>query len=257
MECKKCSFVFINPLPSIETQNKYYNESFEKGSYKLYSRAKDLKNKTSEKRYETFSKYSQSGKLLDVGCATGFFLDVSLTKGYETFGVELSKEAIKKSNKKHNIFNGTLEDAKFQDSFFDVVTMFDIIEHVLNPDETIKEVYRILKRSGLLVLTTPDISSWHAKIMGRKWGLITPLEHLWYYSPKTITLTLEKNNFNVMKIKKNVKVFTLDYLIDQSEFFYPRLYKLIRLVSKILPRTFRQKYINLYIGEMYVVAKKI
>lgn len=257
MQCQNCSFIFVYPRPSIETQNSYYDKSFKDGSYKLYSSVEDLKIRTSERRFEAFPKHMEGEKLLDVGCATGIFLDFCSQKGFQTFGVELSEEAIKKANKIHKIHCGTLEDAKFQDSYFDIVTMFDIIEHVLNPDQTIKEVYRILKKDGLLVISTPDISSWHAKIMGKKWGLITPLEHLSYYSPKTITLELEKNNFKVIQARKSTKIFTLEYLFGQSEFFYPGLYKLIRPFLKILPTKFLRKYRDIYIGEMFVLAKKL
>ena len=257
MQCKNCDFVFIHPPPSKETQSKYYDDSFEKGSYKLYSTAENLKIKTSEKRFIAFSKYAKGGKLLDVGCATGFFLNLALKKNFETFGVELSEEAIKKANKEHKIFHGILEEAKYDDSFFDIVTMYDIIEHVLDPSNTIKEISRIMKKDGILAITTPDISSWHAKIMGKNWGLITPLEHLSYFSPKTITLLLEKNGFRVIDIRKNFKVFTLDYIVGQAEFFYPGLYKILNPLSKILSKNFRSKYRNFYIGEMYIIAKKI
>ncbi len=257
MQCNDCSFMFVYPPPSIEKQNEYYNKSYEEGSYKLYSSVEDLKIKTSEKRFDGFSKFSKNGRLLDVGCATGVFLDVCLQKGFHTYGVELSEKAIKQANKKHNIFHGVLEDAKFEDSFFDVVTMFDIIEHVLDPAKTIKEINRILKPGGFVVFTTPNISSWHAKVMRKKWGLITPLEHLSYFSPKTIRLILEKNGFSIVKIRKNTKVFTLNYLIGQAEFFYPSLYKFLKPIKKVLPQGFLKKYRDIYIGEMYAITKKM
>ncbi len=256
--CKRCSLAFVSPQPSVDTQQKYYDKSFREGGYRLYNLSENLRIRLNQKRFNEISKYKPSGNLLDIGCASGYFLDVASQNNLSTFGVELSKEAAQIAKQKHkNIFNGTLEGSNFQNSFFDIVTLFDIIEHVLDPSTTIKEISRIIKPDGLLVITTPDISSWHAKIMGKRWGLITPLEHLFYFSPKSIRILLEKYGFKIEEVRKNYKVFTLDYLFRMAEFFYPTLFKLLLLIKPILPEKILMKEREVYIGEIFVVARKI
>lgn len=256
--CKRCGLAFVFPQPSIETQQKYYDTSFREGGYKLYNASENLRIRLNQKRFNEISKYKPNGNLLDIGCASGFFLDVASQNGLVTFGVELSKEAVQIARQKHkNIFNGILENSKYPDSFFDIIALFDIIEHVLDPRTTIKEISRIIKSGGLLVITTPDISSWHAKIMGKRWGLITPLEHLFYFSPTSIRVLLEKYGFRVEEVRKNYKIFTLDYLFKMSEFFYPTLFKFLSIIRYILPKNFLMKERDFYMGEIFVVARKI
>jgi len=196
MQCKKCDFMFIYPPPTIQTQKEYYNKSYQKGTYKVYTNQDNLRKKLNEKRYLEIEKYNPKGNLLDIGCASGFFLDVATKYGLSIFGVELSEEAVKIARLKNkNIFHGTLEAAKYNNSFFDIVTIYDIIEHVVDPNSMMKEVSRIIKPGGLIVITTPDTNSWHAKIMRKNWGFIIPLEHLCYFSHLSMKLLLEKNGF--------------------------------------------------------------
>ena len=194
---------------------------------------------------------------MDVGCASGFFLDIAKERGISTYGVELSTEGVNKAKQKHSqIINDTLENARFPDSFFDVITLYDIIEHVLDPTSTIKEISRIIKPGGIVAISTPDITSWHAKLLGKRWGMITPWEHLHYFSPYTIRVLLEKNGFSINEIKKNYKIFTLDYLFKMAEFYFPRLYKIFPYISKLIPERVLKKERLFYFGEMQVFAIK-
>jgi len=257
--CKKCNFVFVYPIPSIKTQKEYYDQSHKSGLYKIHSDDDvPIRMKLNNKRFEELIHYNPKGNILDVGCASGFFLDVSAKNGMATFGIELSSDAANKARKNHkNIFNGPLEDANYPNAFFDIVTIYDIIEHVLDPNSTIKEVSRIIKPDGIIVITTPDISSWHARLLGKRWGMITPLEHLFYFSPNTIRLLLEKHDFLVREIRKNYKIFTFDYLFKMSEYYFPKLFKVLHIVRRLIPNRVLMKERLFYFGEMHVVAQKI
>lgn len=256
-ECKKCGFIFVYPTPSIETQQEYYDKEYKSGLYKLASDTENLRKKLNQRRFSEISKYIPKGNLLDIGCGAGFFLDVAAEKGLSAYGVELSTEASNKTKLRHrNVFNGSLEHARYPDSFFDVVTIFDLIEHVLNPDITIREIHRIVKPGGFVVFTTPDISSWHAKIMGKYWYQINPHQHLFYFSPSTIKRILEKNGFTVLDIKKNYKIFTVDTILKMAEFYYPSFFKILTLFKWFLSRNSLQKERIFYFGEIFVVGRK-
>jgi len=99
------------------------------------------------------------GRLLDVGCSFGYMIEVAQARGWQVAGVEISKKVFDKyvgdKARTLNIFNGRLEDAAFESNSFDVVTMFDLIEHLADPSETLNEATRILRPSGLMVIETP------------------------------------------------------------------------------------------------------
>ncbi len=257
--CKKCSFIFVHPPPSIKTQKEYYDQSHKSGLYKIHSDDDvPIRIKLNKKRYEELISYKPNGNILDVGCASGFFLDVAAKNGLFTYGIELSSDGANKCKKNHkNTFNGTLEEARYQNSFFNFVTIYDIIEHVLDPNSTIKEVSRIIKPDGFIVITTPDITSWHAKLLGKRWGMITPFEHLFYFSPNTIRILLEKHGFLIREIRKNYKVFTIDYLFKMSEYYFPNIFKALHIIRKLIPKGILMKERLFYFGEMHVVAQKI
>lgn len=257
VKCEKCGFVFVYPTPSIKTQQEYYDKEYKSGLYKLVGDTENLRKKLNQRRFSEISKYSPKGNLLDIGCGAGFFLDAAAEQGLSVYGVELSTEAASKTRQRHkNIFNGPLENAKYQDSFFDVVAIFDLIEHVLDPDITIKEIHRIVKPGGLIIFTTPDISSWHARIMGKYWYQINPHQHLFYFSPHTMKKILEKNGFTVVEIKKNYKIFTIDVILKMAEFYYPSFFKILSFFKSFLSGNSLQKERMFYFGEIFAVGKK-
>jgi 2-polyprenyl-3-methyl-5-hydroxy-6-metoxy-1,4-benzoquinol methylase len=139
------------------------------------------------------------GRLLDIGCAFGNFLCVAKKQGFDTYGIEIDKNTINVAKKCGKIFAGTLENAKYNSKFFDVVTMFDVIEHVPQPSDTLKEVKRIMKKGGMLVIQTPASDSLYRKIKGENWDYYG-LQHLNYFSKKDMKIMLEKNGFAMKKI---------------------------------------------------------
>lgn len=131
--------------------------------------------------------------------------------------------------------------------------MWDLIEHVTDPNTLIKETNKILKRGGILVINTPNYNSLLRKILRRNW-LNFLRAHLFYFSPKTIRKLLEENNFNVIKIKPKSRIMKLDNLND-----WLRTYKLLYFFSNIvIGKTFLKDIIikiNLY-DNMLIYAKK-
>jgi 2-polyprenyl-3-methyl-5-hydroxy-6-metoxy-1,4-benzoquinol methylase len=256
-KCQVCGFVFVHPLPELHILEKYYKTSYEKGAYKLYADAEDIRLKINEWRFAEIAPYLNNGNILDVGCGVGYFLNVASKNNLSTYGTEFSEQAVKKAKENHkNIYKGSLEEANFPDSFFDNVTIFDVIEHVMDPTGTMKEIGRIIKKGGILSLTTPDFSSWHAKVFGKQWGLIIPPEHISYFSRITMKKILENNGFEILTLQKNYKIFTWNYIFKHTQTFFPRIYPLARILLRCLPQGFLMKYRTFFVGEMFVVARK-
>lgn len=141
---------------------------------------------------------SKKGKLLDAGCGTGKYLRFLRDNGWEVYGTEPSKFACDYA-KNHwglNVFNGDLLDAKFPPQFFDVVTMWAAFEHVNNPSRLLQEVYRILKKGGILILgDVPNFEGIDQIIFPENDFYLGVPYHPYFYSPYTLKSLLEKAGF--------------------------------------------------------------
>ena len=184
--------------------------------YDDYARDRYCILKTASRRLDTIERYTPArGRLLDVGCALGFFLEEARRRGWEVDGVDISAHAIQYANEQLGIPArcGMLREAGFEQNSFDVLTMWDVIEHVTDPVEELKYCRDLLKTRGLIVLSTPDVASLVAKMTGAKWmGFKLAEEHLYYFSKRTISLALEKAGFEVLDVTSIGKDVALDFL---------------------------------------------
>jgi ubiquinone/menaquinone biosynthesis C-methylase UbiE len=212
---------------------------------------------TFEKSMMLIEKYIKTkGKLLDVGTAGGSFLAVAKRNGWQVNGIEPNKWLCKWCKKHYGITikQGTLEKNLFEKNSFDLVTLWDVLEHVSNPTDTLKRVNKLLKKNGALVVNYPDIDSAIAKLMRRKWFFILTV-HLYYFTPKTIKKLLEKCGFKVVFLKKHWQTLSLGYLAD-------RLKPYSRIGHKIATKTIKalridKMQIKYWLGQTFVIAKKV
>lgn len=129
----------------------------------------------------------------------GHFLD-NAGAGWEKYGIELSEEARKVAEQKGIKACKTLEDAAFPNDFFDVVTMFAVIEHLPEPKEVVKELAMVLKREGLFVIMTGDARSLKATYKGEKWHMYRPPEHLYFFCAKSLDFLMDLFGFRKVKM---------------------------------------------------------
>lgn len=198
-------------------------------------------------------------RLLDVGTGKGYLLEVASRMGFEVYGIEPSKYCalVSKGKFGERIFCGRLEDSKYKDEMFDVITMTDFIEHIPAPHILLEEVYRILKKDGLVFLITPNSSSFTRKVLGKDWFQYK-YEHVIYYNKRSLSYLLEKRGFSILEVKNNVKRFKIGYY-----YHYLRTYSLFgieRLSSFVfpyLPNFIKEfSFPNPFMGEMVIVGKK-
>ena len=219
---------------------------------------KKIKMKTFEKRLQEIQKHVQCGKILDVGCATGFFLEKAKSKGFEPYGLELSEFSFKKAQNKFgdHIFWGTIEEIPFENNFFDVITMFDLLEHVKNPVTTLRCCKKILKPKGIIAAVLPDTSSISAKLMGKNWTHYKK-EHLFYFSKQTISYLIKQESFEVIKNKPATKIMNLEYLYHQF-IQYPHhiATPILTILYKLLPHYLSKISFQITMGEILVLARK-
>lgn len=167
------------------------------------------------------------GKLLEVGCAYGFFLDEA-RRSFEVSGVELSADAAA-ACRARGLDVIRHADAQFyaRRGPFDVVAMLDVLEHLVDPSRLLQDLHAHTRPGALVVITTGDFGSFLARLMRRQWRLMTPPQHLWYFTTDAIQRLLHRFDFRVVQVAfptKQVPVGLIAYQIAR----YLRLQRLTR-----------------------------
>lgn len=199
VRCAKCSLIFLNPRPTPGEMSLYYPDDYEpfrRTARALKSPVTDLIRRVKLlPRVRLVRQSMEGGHLLDVGCAAGGFLrEMRRTGKWKVQGVEPNAHlaCFARETLELSVFTGRLTEANLPDESFEVVTMWDVLEHVHDPRATLKEVYRLLKPGGMLLASVPNANSVDAKLFGRYWvGLDFP-RHLYVFSTSTLTALLEK-----------------------------------------------------------------
>lgn len=150
---------------------------------------------------EAFSPYRQKNRLLDVGCGAGTLLEVARRKGWNTQGVDVSASAVAHVRSLgFDVFQGELQEAHFEEAAFDVVTAAELLEHLFEPRAALKEIARILRPGGLLWTTTPHARGLSARMLGLKWGIVCPPEHLQLFSVNGLRRLLKETGFREVRV---------------------------------------------------------
>lgn len=209
VQCLSCGLVYVGNPPSKAELEKLY--SFDSNYHvNLQGDGSECKEHVNLARqhYELVTKYKTQGRILDIGCSAGFFLKVANENKWETYGLEISKDTAELARKRYGleVSVGSLYEHSFMPNFFDVVTMWDVIEHVRNPIKTMSVINRILKNDGIIALSTPNIDGLFPKLSYKisnvinYWPHPEPPFHLFQFSKKTIHKLLELTGFNLLKI---------------------------------------------------------
>jgi len=200
VRCRNCHLIYVNPIEKASKINEAYSQR------KSFDAAiiKESRLRATESQVELVKKYKDGARLLDVGCGEGFFLFNASKAGYTTKGIEISQDAAEYAIREFglDVEAKPFEELRFAENYFDVVTLWQVLEHVSYPLMVLKEVHRILKPGGLLATSTPDIEGMLAKIFQRKWWNLRRL-HINQFTAKTLTDMLNRAGF------KNV--FSTDY----------------------------------------------
>ena len=218
MLCNLCGLIFVSPMPGEVSE--IYNETYFSGGdthgYVDYDRDKE----TMKFAFELYLGHMEStlgrkGKLLDVGSATGYFMNIARGCGWEVHGVEISEHAASLGRAKGlDVKTGILENLNLRGESFDAITLFDVVEHLRDPKSTLKEVNRLLKKGGIIVVTTPDSGSLWARVFGKRWHLVVPPEHLVLFNRKNFGEILKLTSFTPHLTTTIGKHFTLPYIFQ-------------------------------------------
>ncbi len=207
VRCQRCGLVYQNPRPTLAEMAQHYLPEYElytpqPGASELAPALRLAYAYGMRKRRQFITRHQTAGHLLDVGCATGVFLDsMRASGGWAVQGVEISPEAAQIARDQYHldVRTGTLEEAAFGSATFDVVTLWDVLEHLHHLGASLDEVWRILKPGGWLVLRVPNGACWDARLFGQYWAGLEPPRHLYVFTPKTLRAILEQHHFRLMR----------------------------------------------------------
>jgi len=204
VKCKKCGLIYANPMPEEETLNLYYSKVAKEKFGGIYGNIGDrfeFQVNMANKRLEKIEAYTESlGSLLDIGAGVGFFLGTALDRGWKAVGLELTPEDCDYAKKN---FDLDLIQKNFysfnDDNVYDVVTLFEVIEHLRTPLKDLKEISRFIKKDGLLVLATPIQNSLFGKKMKDQNVFWNVVSHLSFFPKETIISYLKQAGFSILE----------------------------------------------------------
>jgi SAM-dependent methyltransferase len=250
--CNYCGFGKCRNIPAQKQLNKRYKKIYFKDK-KGVSYEKDAKH-----RFKHLTKYiSPRTSVLDFGCGMGQFGILCKKNGVDIVCYDVSKYATKRLRKKERIkaYSQPLTKSLFSKEYFDVIVMFDVIEHIKDFDKILKLFNYWLKPGGVLVISTPNIKSWDAKVFGDKWNSFKKIpQHIYFFSPKSSKLILQKHGFEDVKVKGWGFVRSINFAINDKVWGNGAVINLIRSFLK------KTKIGNLYVYfrmlNMLVIAQK-
>jgi 2-polyprenyl-3-methyl-5-hydroxy-6-metoxy-1,4-benzoquinol methylase len=252
VECLNCGIVYMNPRPHHQNVQAAYGQ------------VEDLRYLEEETgRVATFSEsldyvraFVPGGRLLDVGCHVGTFLDLAERAGYEVSGVEPSRWAAQiASERVHGpVHVGAVEDAPVPPDSYDVVTLWDVIEHLPDPANDLRAIWSALRPGGVLALSTMDVDALFARLAGRRWPWYMQM-HLVYFSRRTLGEMLRREGFEIADVRTHRRVVRVSYLVSRLEPYSRHAHRLAAGLARGTRLADRKVGVNL--GDIVqVVARK-
>ena len=263
-KCAQCGLVFVHPLPEEKELRAGYQQQYFQSAdplswgYENYLLMDKENRQTAARRLHIVEELIKSGSLLEIGCATGIFLQEAGKHGFQLTGIEISEFAGRIGREKYQvpIITGTLPEAGLPENNYDLVAMWDMLEHVPNPVAELAAAAKVLKGGGYLFLTVPDTGTLAARLLGKKWfGFSKIREHLYYFNKKSIELALHKTGFEVLQIRSSPMLVSWGFLAGKLARYSKSLSRALAVflkIFKLMDKTLNFKYID-----MLVVARKI
>lgn len=262
--CRRCGLEFLHPQPAPAELGALYDvRYFASGAsaargYERYEADEANLRKTFRRRLRRLAARipASARRLLDVGCALGYSLAVAAESGWDARGVEMSAWAAAEARRRFglDVRQGSLDTVDFPPATFDLITLWDVLEHLADPREGLRRCHELLKPDGHLALTTPNTAGLLRKLTGRRWVEYKIPEHLYFFDPATMRTLLEKSGFHPLSIRSEGKYVGLAFLLQRLARANPLLAPL--RVLALLPGLRR---LSLYVNAtntMLVVARK-
>lgn len=265
LRCKQCLLMRVENIPA--DLSPYYSEGYFRGQpdldgYVDYESDKKVNETNYKKHLEKINELSNNkkGNFLEIGCATGYFMELAKQSGWDVAGVEISDYAAEICRRKGlSVISGVIGDLDATANLgkFDVSILFDVIEHVRDPRADLDHLWRVMKPGALLVIATPDAGSFWARLWSKKWHAFVPPQHLYFFNENNLSQLLDKTGFEKIYVEHPGKNFRLPYIVRM-------LYSWTgwKIWSKILTLTNKSSIISqitipINLGDtLFIIARK-
>jgi SAM-dependent methyltransferase len=253
VRCRECDFRYVNPRPRADLIYLGYMDG-DDPAYVSQISARERTFATSLEQIERAA--GGKGCLLDVGTAAGAFVATARQRGWDAEGCEPNGWLADWGRRHYGICirNGDLFQLDYKESSFDVITLWDVIEHTTDPRRVLDRCRALMRPNGILVVNYPDIGTWIARILGRRWPFLTSV-HLSYFDRRTIRQILERTGYHVEAVKPHVQRLELDYILARAS--------VLSRVASAAARTavkgcgLSALEVPYWLGQTFVIARKL
>lgn len=219
LRCPSCAVEFWVPDAAFSVQDFYARRYFEGASrsgYEDYRSMETSLRRSFARRLDALGP-GAGRRLLDVGAAYGFALAEADRAGFEAFGIEVAADVASEAARRApgRVLRASAGALPLRDGSLDVVTLWDVLEHLEDPEAALREAARCLRAGGRLLLTTGDVTSLAARASGRRWHLYTIPEHLFFFSPRALRILLAKAGLEVREMRADGAYYGLSYLAER------------------------------------------
>lgn len=267
VRCAECEFTLLNPQPSDHELGAIYGADYFLSEYRPAQREvfARLKRRTAEEYIALLTRYAgaSTGRFLEVGSGSGALLVEAARRGFDVTGVEYSphacetaRDALKDAGLAGEVVCGEIDEISHRTGEFDVCVLADVIEHVRDPRQLVQTLHRLLRPGGVLLIATPSLDSWSARLMSIRWMEFKP-EHLSYFNRKTLEGLLFSEGFRQLAWEPGRKILNYDYIEAHFEKFPVRFFTgLVKLVGRLLPRAMRSRERQIIASGMIVMGTR-
>ena len=248
--CESCRTLYVGQKLVAEDVHVHYNENYyeadnakgeDRQGYPSYREGQESLTEGFRQKLDAVRSHVPSGKLLDAGAAYGYFVKVA-EPYFESQGLEVSEYAAKIARDEFhaNVRQGDIERSGFSDEEFDVVVMWDIIEHIIHPAEAAREAHRILKPGGFLFISTDDAANWLPRLLGKRWWALAAPLHICHFSKEGIVRMCNAAGFVDVKFTSDPRRYTIPEIIKHFGVSY--CCKPLQQLGERLERTWLGKW---------------
>lgn len=250
LRCPGCRLMYLDPWPTEEDMHAVYGDSYFENprfmsgdsaslfGYADYIAERFIKQEQYVRIVHQIRHYlpplTRPSRLLEVGCGFGYFLDTAFEEGFEVSGIEFNRHAVDRLRRKYAfpILFGALEHMDLPAGEYDVVAMFDVIEHLRDPFGALDRLHRALAPGGLLIVATPDAESGVSRLLGKRLeDFRRTREHLFFFGRRTLARILDAHGFDLVSIRSIGHTFTLGHLLDRLALYNRPLFTVLRRVA--------------------------
>jgi 2-polyprenyl-3-methyl-5-hydroxy-6-metoxy-1,4-benzoquinol methylase len=217
VKCSSCGLVYAVRQNPRDLASEYEENYYRGEVYADYLAERTTIRRNAQRSLSDLERFARGRDLLDVGCAAGFFLEAARDRGWRVRGVEVSDYAASHARRLGlSVDVGSIEAPSLGPERFDVVTLWDTIEHLDRPDVAVCNIHKRLRPGGLLVASTGDYDSLLRKITGRRWRLFSDRTHRFFFTERTIGDLLSRSGFRVRSVHHHGKRVGLPMILHQS-----------------------------------------